>query len=417
MDTYEDEMQRMLAQEMQQRARREQTTDAIAGVKENYAGAYAIPPLTPEERQLNADADAAAAIPLGEAAYKQKDQFYGQGLLGMGVAGLLNLGKKKKIANRVAIAGEGLSRSRRATELANQRDAKRAGGIAVLDPVNDIAKQAGQQRFTTEERLAGENFTRGENREKIKSTERKGNEKILYDSSGNSMPFVEDYSGVLTGLNGESAEGWYTEPPKDFMGIRGSRAKVTNLVEGLAKGYTDLARLGAAVTEGQTAGQNIVNFIRGTSLSTIEGAFGGEVATIREIIKSLKPNLIQAFKAAAEVGVKGMDTPAEIDFYMKTLGDETNTLEGNMAALGIFQDAYGTLDLPDDHPIYKLLNSPEIEAEKDRQRQEWVDLRRQKKLGANNSSGTTLIDPKVWDNMDSAARRRAQNGGFARRPN
>ena len=112
-----------------------------------------------------------------------------------------------------------------------------------------------------------------------------------------------------------------------------------------------------------------------------------------------------------------MDTPAEIDFYMKTLGDETNTLEGNMAALGIFQDAYGTLDLPDDHPIYKLLNSPEIEAEKDRQRQEWVDLRRQKKLGANNSSGTTLIDPKVWDNMDSAARRRAQNGGFARRPN
>ena len=108
MDTYEDEMQRMLAQEMQQRARREQTSDAIAGAKENYAGAYAIPPLTPEERQLNADADAAAAIPLGEAAYKQKDQFYGQGLLGMGVAGLLNLGKKKKIANRVAIAGEGL---------------------------------------------------------------------------------------------------------------------------------------------------------------------------------------------------------------------------------------------------------------------------------------------------------------------
>ena len=249
MGTYEDEMQRMLAQEMQQRARREQTSDAIAGAKENYAGAYAIPPLTPEERQLGADADAAAAIPLGEAAYKQKDQFYGQGLLGMGVAGLLNLGKKKKIANRVAIAGEGLSRSRRATELANQRASEQAGIIAALKPVDDINAREDTQAFGDETALkaaaaAAAAATTANDRDQ-KNSDRDSNEAIRQDTIKQGMKsyltrqeaLSENIKNTYSSLSGMND---YITTAEDAAAMGGPEGKLAAPIIGIQQLFTSL---------------------------------------------------------------------------------------------------------------------------------------------------------------------------------
>ena len=170
---------------------------------------------------------------------------------------------------------------------------------------------------------------------------------------------------------------------------------------------------GGGVGEGQTGGQNLVNFAR-NSFSSVEKAFGGEVATIRSKIDAIKPILISEFRRAAELGVKGMDTQREIDFYMSALGDQNSTLESNLAAMSRFQDVYGADILPEDSPMYKLLQSPQIEAEKTRLRQQFMDKRDARYEKFDRISQPIYVTQQVWDSKSPAQQRRAKQNGYAR---
>ena len=242
----------------------------------------------------------------------------------------------------------------------------------------------------------------------------KGSSKTMYNSkNGSPMTFVEGYDGKLTGPNGESAEGFQPDVPAKALEANRGREKVTKLISELGVTYVDLFMKGGGVGEGQTGGQNLVNFAR-NSFSSVEKAFGGEVATIRSKIDAIKPILISEFRRAAELGVKGMDTQREIDFYMSALGDQNSTLESNLAAMSRFQDVYGADILPEDSPMYKLLQSPQIEAEKTRLRQQFMDKRDARYEKFDRISQPIYVTQQVWDSKSPAQQRRAKQNGYAR---
>jgi len=329
---------------MQQRAARAQTSDAIAGAKKNYAGAYAIPPLTPEEQQLNADADAAAAIPLGEAAYKQKDQFYGQGLLGMGVAGLLNLGKKKKIANRVAIAGEGLSRSRRATELATQRDAKRAGGIAVLPSIDDIIEREDEQAFdaktaltataaaraaaTTANERDQENSARDSREAITQNTTQQGLKSYLTRQEALSENIKKTYSS-LSGMND------FVATAKDAAAMGGPEGKLAAPIIGIQQLFTSLGvDWGRSGLNSEILTSKSAKLVL-DSIMEQEGGMKGVTEPELLILANSLPNMSTSHEARiaiAEIlqGVKKRQLRADLLDYNQFSGDDSWRGESHM---------------------------------------------------------------------------------------
>tara|TARA_R110000822_G_C15278565_1_gene489943 strand:+ start:104 stop:1363 length:1260 start_codon:yes stop_codon:yes gene_type:complete len=359
--------------------------------------AYTPPGQTPEEQALEAD-----LIQTQAGKYitqKQRDariQDRGRGLLGM-AGGLYRKRRDKKLYDSQVVSEIGsqtaLAKSKRAAAM---KAAIRAGEIEIATGDYDgqlaLAKQNDQQDFVGQ----------------------KGSSKTMYNSkNGSPMTFVEGYDGKLTGPNGESAEGFQPDVPAKALEANRGREKVTKLIGELGGTYVDLFMKGGGVGEGQTGGQNLVNFAR-NSFSSVEKAFGGEVATIRSKIDAIKPILISEFRRAAELGVKGMDTQREIDFYMSALGDQNSTLESNLAAMSRFQDVYGADILSEDSPMYKLLQSPQIEAEKTRLRQQFVDKRDARYEKFDKISQPIYVTQQVWDSKSPAQQRRAKQNGYAR---
>ena len=244
----------------------------------------------------------------------------------------------------------------------------------------------------------------------------KGNSTTMYSSTtGAPMTFVEGYDGALEGPNGETAEGYQPDIPADTLKATRGREKVTRLIDELGGTYVDLFMKGGGLSEGQTGGQNLVNFTR-NSFSAVEKAFGGDVASIRSKIDSIKPILISEFRRAAELGVKGMDTQREIDFYMNALGDPNSTLEANLAAMAMFQSVYGADILSEDSPMYKLLQSPHVKAEQVKLRERFMDARDARYGEFDEISDPRYVTQLKWDSMLPEQRRRAEANGFVRMP-
>ena len=124
--------------------------------------------------------------------------------------------------------------------------------------------------------------------------------------------------------------------------VRGQQ-KVTNSIKRLSSLWNELDKMGSALSTKAGAGKNIANRIASTGvMQAIQNTYGGKAQNIRNQISTLKPTLILAIKNAnPSIGAKGMDTPAELNFYLSAIGKENVNIESNMAALVLLEESMG----------------------------------------------------------------------------
>ncbi len=121
-----------------------------------------------------------------------------------------------------------------------------------------------------------------------------------------------------------------------------AQSNVDLILNDLGQSYQKLSEKGAMISPSQSTLQNVANRARSSWVGQLAGgAIGSEEQTIRDEINSAVPLLMNYIRQATEMGVRGMDTPKELEFYLKAATDPTRSIEANMEALQRLSQAYG----------------------------------------------------------------------------
>jgi hypothetical protein len=111
----------------------------------------------------------------------------------------------------------------------------------------------------------------------------------------------------------------------------------------LANNYVELFNMGAATSSSRSPAQNVLARLGSSRVGQLIGeATGTEAQTIRQTIRNATPILMNTIRQAAEMGVRGMDSNKELEFYTQAVGDVTRPIESNLAALVVLDMAYGS---------------------------------------------------------------------------
>jgi hypothetical protein len=130
---------------------------------------------------------------------------------------------------------------------------------------------------------------------------------------------------------------------QDISNKEASKAGVTKTLMGMANNLNRLYKMGVAVSSTQGAGQNVLNRIRATDFGQgIEGALGTEAQAVRQAFKNAIPVYINDMRQATEMSAKGMDSEKELEFYLRSAGDEKSDVVTSMAALYTAGERFGT---------------------------------------------------------------------------
>ena len=110
----------------------------------------------------------------------------------------------------------------------------------------------------------------------------------------------------------------------------------------MAQDYLDLDSLGAMVNIDNPSYKNIIARSRSTVPGQyLEGFIGTPAQKLRDQISMIKPTLVQDIRKASEMGVRGMDSQKELEFYLQAVTDETRSIQANMAGLMAVDAKYG----------------------------------------------------------------------------
>jgi len=157
-------------------------------------------------------------------------------------------------------------------------------------------------------------------------------EKAYQTQLGKAMAEIETATKVT------HAQGKLTPQEKKAQAKQG----VTNKVATLAGYYAELDRLGAIVNVENNTMDNIWAKIQSTGLGQYAGTvLGTKPQSIRNAIRSMKPQLINDIRQATEMGSRGLDSEKELEFYLQAVSDESRDVQANMAALVVLDEAYG----------------------------------------------------------------------------
>lgn len=131
--------------------------------------------------------------------------------------------------------------------------------------------------------------------------------------------------------------------PADTAKQDTARAGVTDGINTMAKAYLDLRDQGGAVSSDQKwLTQNLPNYIASTGIGQIGGrALGTDEQRLRDLIATQKPALMGAVRQASDMGVKGMDSEKELQFYLNALGDPSMDVRTSLAALEVLNNNLG----------------------------------------------------------------------------
>lgn len=111
----------------------------------------------------------------------------------------------------------------------------------------------------------------------------------------------------------------------------------------LANNYVQLFKMGSITSSSRSPAQNIRASIEAsTPGQLIGGVLGTESQTLRQTIKNATPIVMNTIRQAAQMGVRGMDSNKELEFYTQAVGDPTKPIEANLAALVVLDMAYGS---------------------------------------------------------------------------
>jgi hypothetical protein len=125
---------------------------------------------------------------------------------------------------------------------------------------------------------------------------------------------------------------------------RRNAQRVLNATLGsLANNYVELFNMGAATSSLRSPAQNALARLGSSRVGQLIGeTIGTEAQTIRQTIRNATPILMNTIRQAAEMGVRGMDSNKELEFYAQAVGDVTKPIEANLAALVVLDMAYGS---------------------------------------------------------------------------
>lgn len=179
-----------------------------------------------------------------------------------------------------------------------------------------------------------------------------------------------------------------------------ARGNVSQTLDKLVGNFLTLYARGDAISSSQGIGQNLFNYARNLpGIKQLEAATGSESSALKAEITRTSRSLMNDIRQATEMGVRGMDTPAELEFYMSTLGDPSTDLVTSLALLSIVNESIGR-GAEDLGGLSNLLNAKEIIEAKTRLQAEAAD-----KQGAVDALkyGGGLIDPRVGAPIEANA--------------
>lgn len=121
-----------------------------------------------------------------------------------------------------------------------------------------------------------------------------------------------------------------------------AKQMVSGLLNELSGYYDDLQAKGAAVDTQKSGPANAYASLRASPVGQmVGGVVGTEEQTVRDKIKQTSPMLMNAIRQATAMGARGLDSNAELKFYLQAVTDPAKSIQFNKAALKILDDAYG----------------------------------------------------------------------------
>lgn len=258
---------------------------------------------------------------------------------GYGISGFIKdkwVNRKSQDPKKEALVKARIADRRDATELGTTQALKKARMALAGKDYTALTEQ--------EEQLRGfENTAENTELANIRDDAHRDKAIEYFNDRGQSMFVQQKGDGSMVNAETgqpQSLKGWSQRYPEEAVKSGRARAKMGGLLDTLSNLYMGLNDMGAAVSTTQSGPENILNFAR-SSIPVLERAVGSEAASIRNQIDSTRPLIIQEIRQASEMGVRGMDTKAEMDFYLQAMGDDTRDVQANIAAVIALNLAYG----------------------------------------------------------------------------
>ena len=124
-----------------------------------------------------------------------------------------------------------------------------------------------------------------------------------------------------------------------------ARQRVTTVLNNFRDVYDQLETSGAMVSTEKGSFGNVLNRLAASGVGQgVAGALGTKTQSLRNQINQMKPLLIQDMRKATEMGVRGMDSEKELEFYMQAVTDPRKDIQSVRAALNVLSAAYGLGD-------------------------------------------------------------------------
>jgi len=151
-----------------------------------------------------------------------------------------------------------------------------------------------------------------------------------------------DVDGITAAINAGATEITPSELNKQ-EGVDLAKSRVSGNLETLSEYYKQLSSIGAAVDSSKSDSENLSARIRSSAAGqTVGGALGTEEQTIRDNIKQMQPLLLNEIRQATAMGARGMDSNNELKFYLQAVTDPNRSIQSNMAAIAVLENAYGS---------------------------------------------------------------------------
>ena len=122
-----------------------------------------------------------------------------------------------------------------------------------------------------------------------------------------------------------------------------AKSRMTGNLAKLAGYYNELDASGAILNTDKGTMENIFRALKSSTAGQAMGRItGSPEQAIRQAINNAKPLIIQDIRQSTNMSARGLDSEKELDFYLQAATDEKKSIQANMAALIVLDEAYGT---------------------------------------------------------------------------
>ncbi len=125
-------------------------------------------------------------------------------------------------------------------------------------------------------------------------------------------------------------------------------ARIVSVLADMMNNYTALDTKKAIVSTDRSAVENLQASLASSSAGQfLQRVAGTKEQSLRDAINNSRPLLINYIRQASEMGARGLDSEKELEFYLQAASDPKRSLQANLSALVVLDDAYGTGQLGD----------------------------------------------------------------------